>query len=787
MIRLPGGRRTTIAVSVILSAPLLASLALYVALWLFPYPESQLRARFSESRRIVDRQGRLLREAANQEGARAHWTPLAVISPLVISATLAVEDEHFWQHRGIDLPAVARATLQNLRSDRVVSGASTITMQLARLKAGHPRNLVGKLLQAFDALRLERALDKDGILEQYLNLAPYGAGTIGVEAASRRILGKPSRHLSLAEAATLVGLPQAPTLLNPLRAPAAALRRQRTVLARMLRSGLISQEEHDQAVREPLHFIDQPPALSAMHFTDWVLAQASPPGEVRTTLDLDLQQQIERLVAEHVRSMSAGGLTNAAVVVIDNADCSLLAMVGSADYWDGDDGAVNGAVARRQPGSALKPFTYALAFSKGLSPASVVADIETEYLGANGTLYAPRNYSDEYSGPVLLAEALGRSLNVPAIRLANTVGVDELLARLHAAGFSSLDQDAGHYGLGLTLGNGEVTLLELGQAYAMLASGGRARPVRALLGPPPAEAATVFSEEVSFLVTDILSDEGLRIRAYGAATPLLLPFPIAIKTGTSSNWRDSWAIGYTKRYTVAVWSGDFGGDTMDRLSGSLGAGPLFHRVARLVVERGSVPRLPGPIAAPPGVEQIIVCALSGMTPTPACPHRRAVTVLRSDQPPPPCDWHRELRIDRRNGLLASERCPAAQVRKAVFEVLPPHYAEWQSQHATLQPPTRYSPLCPAYGLTADALVITSPRQAEVYLLEPGYDRATQSLQLRGEVHPALPGIAWLVDGQQVAAVGWPYEATWQLRPGRHRLQMVAGGKASDPIEFEVRQ
>ncbi len=781
----PTRRRRAIAITVLLAGPLLVIAGLYLALLILPYPEGQLHARFSESRRILDRQGRLLRESANQEGARARWTSLDGISELVISATIAVEDEHFWEHRGIDLPAVTRAVLQNLDSGRVVSGASTITMQLARLKAGHPRSVAGKLLQAFDALRLERALDKREILEQYLNRASYGAGTIGVEAASRRIFGKPTRHLSLAEAAMLSGLPQAPTLLNPLRSPEAASRRQHTVLTRLLATGAITQDDHDRALREPLQFIPQPPALSAMHFTDWMLAEGLPPGEVGTTIDLDLQQQIERLVAEHVRSMAAGGLTNAAVVVLDNRDCSLLAMVGSADYWAGTDGAVNGAIARRQPGSALKPFTYALAFSKGLSPASVAADIKTEYMGANGTFYSPQNYSDQFSGPVLLAEALGRSLNVPAIRLANTVGIDQLLAHLRAAGFASLDQEAGHYGLGLTLGNGEVTLLELAGAYAMLANSGRARPLRTLVDEPPAESRQVFSAEVSFLITDILSDEALRIRAFGAATPLLLPFAIAVKTGTSNNWRDSWAIGYTERHTVAIWTGDFGGGSMDQLSGSLGAGPLFHRVARLVVERGSVQTLPEPIAAPDGVEQVLVCALSGNTPTPACPHRRAVTLL-SGLPRPDCDWHQQLPIDRRNGLLASNRCPAAHVTQEMFEILPPRYAEWQSQHATHQPPTRYSPLCPAHGLTADALVITNPRRAEVYLLEPGYDRETQSLQLRGEVHPALPEVTWLVDGKPIAEVGWPYEATWQLESGSHQLQMAAGGKASDPVTFEVR-
>ncbi|MFC2155412.1 penicillin-binding protein 1C [Acidobacteriota bacterium] len=786
-------RRLGIRLVIYMTAiPLAAYLLLLSVLLLNPITTEDLQG-FPESRRILDCRGQLLREVVNRDGARAKWVDLKDISPLVIDATLAVEDSRFYSHSGVDWFSAARAIRQFVTSGRPRSGASTITMQLARLLFHHPHNFWGKFPQVYDALRLERALSKDDILTQYLNRAYYGAGAVGIEAASRRYFGKPGLHLSLAEAALLAGLLKAPSDLNPAQSLESAKKRQHFVLKRMLDTGRIDIKEFERACWEPLNIKGHPPGLAAMHFTDYVLSLNPPPGDVKTTLDSDLQEQIEQLVAHHVKSLESGGLTNAAVVVLDNKDGSILAMVGSADYWGEEGGCVNGAIARRQPGSALKPFTYALAFEKGFTPASVVADIETRYLGSRGTLFSPKNYSEKLYGPVLMKEALGRSLNVPAVRVANAVGINDLLMRLRAAGFASLDKDAGYYGLGLTLGNGEVTLLELAQGYAMFARDGIPCQAQTIVNrdmdcsaPEMKNSTRIFSETTCFLITDILSDERLRIRAFGAANPLLLDFPMAIKTGTSSNWRDNWVAGYTKRYTIAVWTGDFKGSPMNQVYGAIGAGPLFHKIANLVVRRSAVPEIPTRPEPPLGVEQIVVCALSGMAPTEHCPNCCTLYVSKTGKPHTQCRTHRLMRIDKRNGLLASNRCPARYVEKKVFEILPAIYTEWQAGHKRERPPTRYSPFCPPGGITADALVITSPRKGEIYLMEPGYDRRTQSLRFSGEVDPLLPEVTWLVDGRDVGTAQWPYETDWPMAKGRHTLEMVGGGKRSDPISFEVR-
>jgi len=771
--------------------------ALWAAVVLRPYPVEDLYARSRDSVRIHDARGQLLREVVNAEGERVRWSALEDISPLVVRATVAVEDARFHEHSGVDARAVARALAQVVRYQRVISGASTLTMQLARRLHPHPRTLRGKLGEMVEALRLERAVDKHTVLEQYLNRVPYGAGAVGVEAASQRYFGKPSAHLSLAEAALLAGLPQAPTTLNPLKDPERARARQRTVLARMLATGAITEEEHARALDEPLRLAGKgapPPALAdtALHFTDYVVSLRPPLGEVRTTLDGDLQRELESLVRGHVDALSAGGVTNAAVVVLDNAECHILAMVGSARYEDtAAAGAVNGALSRRQPGSALKPFTYALAFERGDTPASVVADVETRYGEADGDLFSPRNYSGDYSGPVLMGEALGRSLNVPAIRVARRVGLEPLLTRLREVGFSSLDAPASHYGLGLTLGNGEVTLLELAQAYAMFARKGltcRATPFAGPLaeGEAPHRA---FSEEVAWLMTDVLGDESLRMRGFGAGNALMLGFPVAVKTGTSTNWRDNWAVGYTPRFTVAVWTGDFSNRPLNGMTGATGAGPLFHKVMKRVVQRAGPSALPERTPPPEGIVEGQVCAHSGQMPTPWCPLRRRVHLPKDHVPHEPCPWHREVRLDARNGLLAGDKCPAEHVVKRAFTFLPAAYASWQASHgqeSAPSAPTRYSPLCPEKGPVPGALVITWPRQGEVFLIEPGYTRRTQTLRLSAEVEPRLAAVTWLVDGRPVQQAGWPYDASWALQPGRHRLEVVARGLRSEPVDIEVR-
>lgn len=794
-------RRRLLAVVAVIATPLVV---FELAVRCGDFPAADLAAP-AGSTRLLDRHGALLREAVDTHGARARWAPLSRMSPLLVAATIAVEDARFLRHGGIDGVGVLRAIADNLRAGRIVSGASTLTMQLARLIHPHAeqRSFGGKLREAVDARRLERQLDKSALLEQYLNRAPYGPALLGAETASRRYFGKPAHTLDLAEAALLAGLPKAPSALDPLRHPARARARRNHVLGRLLALGWIDAQAYRSAVRRPLA-LRRPRGVDvdALHVTDWALSRlrrrSQRGGTFVTTVDASLQRDVSGLVREHLANLSAAGATNAAVVVLDNDACQVRALVGSAGYFRGQDGAVNGALARRQPGSALKPFTYGLAFEAGRGPASVIADLEVTYPDHNGRVFAPRNYTGDFSGPVLLGDALGRSLNVPAVRVAYEVGVRKLLHRLRALGFRSLDRPASHYGLGLTLGSGEVTLLELAQGYAALARGGRGCRARlladggvdasvspALVNVSPAQADDeVYSQQVAFLLTQVLSNENLRLEAFGPTNALMLGFPVAVKTGTSTDFRDNWAIGYTARHTVAVWVGDFAGHSLSQLSGATGAGPLFHRVMKQVVAAsGEKPERPRP---PAGVVETTVCALSGHRPGPHCPQQRSVYSELRTLPKTVCPWHHAIALDRRNGLRAGPRCPERFVEEKAFTELPAAYAAWQALRGETTAPTIYSPFCPAAGAGKGALAIVNPKPGEVYLVEPGYDPRTQSLELRALADKPVAKVEWRIDGRKIASARWPYSSSWSLSKGRHVLTVAAAGQRGDRLEFEVR-
>jgi len=431
---------------------------------------------------IEDRSGTVLRSTRAADGSRAEWTPFAAMDADLVNAFVAVEDRRFWTHGGIDWRAVGRAMRDNVRAGRIVSGASTITMQLARLLQEQDRGWEGKLGQALWALRLERHLTKQQILEQYLNRIELGQATVGVGAASALYFGTSPSEVSLGQAATIAGLAHAPSRDNPYAAPARARRRRDRVLGAMQRLGYAQAADIDRAHHEPLVAAPRTPPFLAPHFTTRVLGWLADSGvvpngaPVRTSIDHSLQAELEAEVRHTVDVLHDRGVEQAAAVVLDNETGEVLAWVGSPDFWAPDDGQTDMVVSARQPGSALKPFLYALAFDGGsATPATVLPDIPKAYATATGA-YNPRNYDRRFRGPVRAREALASSYNVPAVELASRVGTGALLHTLQLAGFESLRRGADYYGLGLALGNGDVTLIELANGYRALANDGEWRP-----------------------------------------------------------------------------------------------------------------------------------------------------------------------------------------------------------------------------------------------------------------------------------------------------------------------
>ena len=548
---------------------------------LVPVPEALLQP-LPTGRIYLAADGTPLRHLLSEAGQRAGAeVPLAEIPEMLQQATLAAEDKRFYQHGGIDFLATARAASENIKYGRVVSGASTITQQLIKISQGtQPRSWKTKILEALQARHLELLWSKDQILAAYLNRLSYGNLFTGCRVAAQGYFRKPMKDLTPAECAFLAGLPQAPGRLNPFRNLAPALKRQQWVLVRMLQAGWLTGDDYELALAQQVRLTGFHGGFVAPHAVGLIEKDkgADTAGEVRTTIDSILQQQVESIISNRLESLRNRHVSHAAVVVIENATGAVRALSGSRDYFAADGGQLNGAWTPRSPGSALKPFTYARAFERGFTPASIIPDLPVEYPTKTG-LYRPENYDLKNHGPVTCRMALGNSLNIPAVRVLQYLGgaavLQELLQKL---GVSTLTEDAGHYGLGLTIGNAPVRLLELTNAYAALARLGEHRPWTLTASNVHTDTVRVLEHDACWWLADILSDNQARVLTFGPNSPLRMPFRVAVKTGTSTNYRDNWTMGYTPEFTVGVWAGNFEGRPMDDVSGVTGAAPILRDI-----------------------------------------------------------------------------------------------------------------------------------------------------------------------------------------------------------------
>lgn len=566
-------------------------LTLAICWHLFPFPWDKLKPQ-SVGVQVTDRSGRLMLERVAADDQRRHPVSLEQISPWLLQAVIAVEDERFESHGGVDLFAVVRAVGQNLWAGRKVSGASTITMQLCKMIDERPRTWNAKLLEGLRALQLERRRTKSQILTEYLNLIPCGGNLRGVEAAAQAYFGKSAAQLSLAESALLAGLPQSPNRYAPDRHPEAALNRRETVLRRMWILGQITSDQLDDALNEPLAVqsrLLKPPKAS---HAAWMALTERPTGG-QTTIDLDLQREIESSVRSHVESLPTE--TDISVVVLDVTSREILALVGSANEQDPRDGQVNGVLARRSPGSTLKPFLYAAAFeSRRLSPKSMVDDIPIERAG-----WSPENFDRTYRGSICAADALRQSLNVPAITITEGLGLPRCLGLLESIGLKLPADAESRGGLAVATGGLEVTLLSLTNAYATLAREGLHSEPQLFLGPVSTmdgvsktdtqRSVKVLDANVCRAITSILSTEHRCPRGW-ESIPENERAWFAWKTGTSSGRRDAWAIGHNGRFAIGVWVGHFHGAGHREFVGRDAAEPLLSQLFslnRLRVEASS--------------------------------------------------------------------------------------------------------------------------------------------------------------------------------------------------------
>jgi penicillin-binding protein 1C len=620
--------------------------ALLVAVLGFPIDRAALAAD-GATLVITDRDGALLARVPAPGGApdRDHWVALADLPPVAVSAVIESEDRGFWDHRGVDGRAVVRAAWLDLRAGAPRYGASTITMQLARLvgSGDAPRSWRKKLRETVTALRIERALGKREILEQWFNRAYFGNGAWGLDAAARLYFGKPARALSTGEAVLLACLPRAPTAYDPITHPDAAVARRDRVLDAMVRHRRLSADEAARAKAQPLAFALHRPPARAPHFVRAVIdglppAIARKGGVVRTTLEWPLQETLERRVREQIATLTGKNVDQAGMVVLDTETATVRAWIGSVD-WDGPAGQVDAVTRRRNPGSALKPFVYGAAIEAGDLPSTVAHDVRDV-----SPDYVVRQAGREH-GPVRYREALGSSYNFAAVQALERAGVTRVMTALRAAGVATLPGTPDDYGPRLALGAAKVRLLDVAAGYRFAVTGGKVRaptlviaveaPDRTRWRPALAPERRVFSPSTSWLVMDMMADAEARRPGFGQELPFDLPFPVAAKTGTARGFADMLAVAATREVLVAAWAGNFDGTPGQGVPGMEAAAPLV-RDALLAVAGGRALTLP---ARPDDVEAIEVCAVSGMAPGPHCPVARD-WAPRGHPPGHACDWHR---------------------------------------------------------------------------------------------------------------------------------------------------
>jgi penicillin-binding protein 1C len=586
-----------------------------------------LEAGMPQTAVITARDGTVLAEINDVRFGQRLEVSLSAIAPVLVQATVAAEDRRFFDHPGVDAVGLVRALTQNAGSEGVESGASTLEMQLVRnlflTDERTEQTLARKLKEATTALQLDRRYSKSQLLESYLNTVYYGNAVYGAEAAARRYFGKSARDLSLPEAALLAGIPQSPSEHDPILHPDRAKQRQEHVLDLMVVAGFIDPQQAASAKAEPLEYQDpQPPPIRAPHWVNYiqdvVRERYGPEAlftdglRIHTTIDLGIQELAEQIVAQDEQVRQLAHANNSSMVVIDPRNGQVLAMVGSKSFFDQSvAGQVNVALAGRQPGSSIKPLVYLTGFEKGLNPAVEVLDQPTTFSAPPGQPpYVPTNWENHYYGRVTLRDALGNSLNVPAVKVLKYVGVPAVQEMARRLGVTTLDNWDPRW-LSLTLGGGEVRLLEMTGAYATIARVGNRLPVEPFLSVETSggqvfyQAAEqpvgeqVVDPRVAYQLLHIMGDSGARHVTFAPDSPINLPRPHMMKTGTTDDYRDTWTIGCLPQACVGVWMGNTNNDPMIKTSSSLTAGKIWADMMQALIARYDLP--PTPFPRPDGV------------------------------------------------------------------------------------------------------------------------------------------------------------------------------------------
>jgi penicillin-binding protein 1C len=760
---------------------LVAWIALRVGARVWPHPS--LSSIAPSSIAIYDRNGRLLRLTLAADEQYRLWTPFSQIATPLREFVLLYEDRHFYAHFAVNPLSLLRAAASLAGHGRRLGG-STLTMQLARRIWRIPSHtMLGKLAQIARAVQLELSYTKDQIFEAYLNLVPYGGNIEGVGAASVIYFDKPASRLPLADALALAVIPQSPEARGSSfskggEAPATLTEARRRLWLEYVAAH--PEARRDEALVSAPISVRSPRDLPffAPHFVETVLRTEAPRADHRLTTSLDLAQQriVEHQLHGYVERKSAIGIRNAAALLVDTRTMTVRALVGSADYADDAiSGQVNGVLAKRSPGSALKPFVYGLGLDEGIiHPMSMLKDAPLSFAA-----YSPENFDGRYAGPLSATDALVRSRNIPAVTVASKLSRPSFYSWLKQCGITRLGPED-RYGLGLALGVAEVTMEELVGLYGVLANEGKLRTIRYREEDVEAPSQRVLSREAAFLVIKML-EQNPRPDDLSAAVPEGgRRVPVAWKTGTSWAFRDAWAVGLFGPYALAVWVGNFDGQGNPAFVGVQAAAPLFFQMVDAL--SAHEPKLTVPWTQPSGVRHVSVCALSGKLPGPSCPRTRASWFIPGRSPIDLCDIHRAVVVDDQTGRRT---CPPYRgpTHTEVFEFWP---SDLLHLFAVAGLPRRaVPPLDPhcALGDTQSGVApkISSPLRGVTYTLRPGQANIALEAVTDGDAHELF----WFIGEELVGRVHRGEPLFWAARSGRFEVRVVDDLGRSDQRTLTV--
>jgi penicillin-binding protein 1C len=765
------GRKWKLYLFFLLSA---LSLLGFIALLVFlPLPE-RVTPKYSTA--VYSHQGTLLHAYLTPEGVWRFPVDLNSLPPFVIPALLAREDQRFYQHFGVDPIAVARAAIQNIVAGHVVSGGSTITMQLARLIEPHPRTFTAKMIEAFRALQLEYHFSKSEILRLYLAYAPYGGNIEGINAAAYVYFRHAPADITIAETAILLLLPQAPSRWQHYHEQQWREARKQ-VLNQWLAQGLINDAQYQLADAEavPNHRYHIP--RRAAHYSHYLKRQSPQQQRIDSTIASDTQRMVRRVVQRIQPQYQTMGIDNIAVLVVENQSRAIRAAIGNFNPTAREKGQSFASFdVARSPGSTLKPFLYAIAIEQGeLLPQTLLLDVPTHFNG-----YDPHNFSGSYSGLVTAEQALSQSLNIPFVRLLHRIGLAYFINTLEAGVDWHFDHSR-DLGLSMVIGGVELTPLQLLSLYVNLAHGGTAAPLRYLRDTPKAPEQPWLDAGAVMLTEQALSKRD-RPDFPQRQDISLENNHIRWKTGTSQGWRDAWSVGYDDHYTVLVWFGNLDQHSSPFLTGSVAAAPVMFELLESLHQRETTSKPVHKVM--PKLEQIEVCAFSGDTPTVHCRHRRSVLGLKDHPLRGSCRFHRQVLLDDATGERVTRNCDQGRAshREQVIQ-LPPMVRRWYGEQQgteLMMPP--FSPACRKHSTEYGTLHIRRPLNGSIYMLLPSLGRNDVIVPLDIESSSSLANASCFLNGKQLTQTT-PWLLT--LGAGHYTLFCSNEQNGSEEITFTV--